>query len=127
MGGSQNSLLKNSGAGNGAGNSSCGVATHKGPDEDKVRVQSSYKQGCQVGDFIANLAKLAKSGSPSAKFIFDTQVYLAKFQPLPANTAKYFLAIFDPVQALFGEIQALIWLSRFFGPGNLGVNLGSMF
>ena len=36
MGGSQNSLLKNSGAGNGAGNSSGGVATHKGPDEDKV-------------------------------------------------------------------------------------------
>ena len=38
MGGSQNSLLKNSGAGNGAGNSSGGVATHKGPDEDKVGV-----------------------------------------------------------------------------------------
>ena len=40
MGGSQNSLLKNSGAGNGAGNSSGGVATHKGPDEDKVGVLS---------------------------------------------------------------------------------------
>ena len=37
-GGSQNSLLKNSGlAGNGgAGNSSGGVATNKGPDEEKV-------------------------------------------------------------------------------------------
>ena len=42
-------------------------------------------------------AKLAKSGPPLAKFIFDLQVYLVKFQTLPANSGKYFLAIFDPV------------------------------
>ena len=51
----------------------------------------------RLGILSPNLAKLAKSGPPSAKFIFDSKVCLAKFQPLSANTGKYFLAIFDPV------------------------------